>query len=492
MVINKRIILLLSICYWTSANASEETSQIVSQKALFKVSTEQIMLPDNEPLGWIGSSYLLEVYPNFYIGGSLYGAATGNRGGFFSIGSEFTWRKELSQHWSSDIGTYIGGGGGAGANSLVGGGLVIRPHLDLLYTLDNYQIGVSASNVRFPYGTISSNQMGLVFTSLNDFTHTEQHSETISTITQSANGLGFHRIRGTAALYNGQLFESSNIDDTVTMLGMRADHFINPTTYWGIEVVGAAGGKLGGYGEYLATLGVEYPILRQDILNIGGRVGIGMAGGGGAATKGGLIAKTGITLSANLSEHYHLSLEGGYMLAPAGKMQAKYIGADLTLDLSSPYTQTSSETVSNYEWQIGIFNYHAVTLENNTKSSPFSGVEIRINRFLSEHIYHGLHIMYAAKGANYGGYGHTFADIGYRFPVLHTLSLSTEVAVGGGGGGKISVGGGALYMGNIYLDYQLNNTLKLRLGIGRLQSLKGALNTTVSELLITYDYSLTE
>ncbi|MDX8388322.1 MAG: hypothetical protein R8M46_07305, partial [Ghiorsea sp.] len=137
---------------------------------------------------------------------------------------------------------------------------------------------------------------------------------------------------------------------------------------------------------------------------------------------------------------------------------------------------------------IGTITYNAVIPSNSPSSVPLTGVEIRVNRFINQHLYHGLQIMYAAQGSNYGGYGHTFADIGYKSSAYKDFSLSAELAAGGGGGASISVGGGALYMGNIYLDYKLNNDLNIRLGAGQLKALKGSLNTTVSELLITYNY----
>jgi hypothetical protein len=42
---------------------------------------------------------------------------------------------------------YVGGGGGGVA--MVGGGLMVRPHADLLYKFDGGTAGVSVSQVRF-------------------------------------------------------------------------------------------------------------------------------------------------------------------------------------------------------------------------------------------------------------------------------------------------------------------------------------------------------
>jgi len=483
---------LLFMAFYIANAQISIAEDMVSQDTLLRVNAEQIRLSDQETLGWVGTSYLLEAAPHFFVGASLYGAATGERGGFFSIGPEFTWRNSFSDDWSSDIGLYLGGGGGGGANSLVGGGFVVRPHLDLSYSFGPYQAGLTASLVRFPTGTISSQQLGVVFSAQHDFAHLDQQPKDTS-VKFLQGGLGFNRIRGTVAAYNGKLLNGSKVKQTVTMLGMRADHLLSPNVYWGVEVVGAADGVLGGYGEYLATLGAELPVV-QDMLHVGGRVALGMAGGGGAATKGGMLAKAGINFILDWGKRYHTSLEGGYVIAPQGRMQAQYISADLTVDLNHPYAAFDAFEIGRYEWQMGLFNYSTVIPKGSVSSVPLGGVEIRVNRFLDNHFYHGLHIMYAAQGRNYGGYGHTFADVGYRTsPLLKShVSLAAEIAVGGGGGANISVGGGALYMGNLYLDYQHSSKLGVRLGIGRLKALQGSLDTMVSEVLMTYTYDLEE
>ena len=485
-----RVMLLFTVCYSINASALEAQG-MVTENALFKVSAEQIMLPSNEQLGWVGSSYLIEAFPDLFIGASLYGAVTGKRGGFFSIGPELTWRNQLLDNWYTDVGVYVGGGGGGGANKLVRGGLVVRPHLDVLYQFGHYQAGLSASHVSFPYGTISSNQIGLVFSSQNDFYHMGYGKSDEFRHVALDGGLGFHRIRGTAAVYHGQLFKR-NTQETVTMLGARADQWVTPTTYWSVEVVGAAGGKLGGYAEYLISLGAEYPIL-DNFISIGGRIGMGMAGGGGAATQGGLLSKTAVNLTAHFGMDTQLSLEGGYVVAPQGEMRAKYFGAELAFDLDHPFSESNDFSVHRYEWEAGIFNYHTVFPSGSTTSIPLTASEIIVNRFFTEYFYYGVHMMYAAKGGSYGGYGAAFVSIGYKSQeLLNDLSLAIEFAAGGGGGGATSVGGGALYMGNVYLDYKINSAIDLRIGAGRLQALQGELDTLTTEAMLTYSYGVEE
>jgi len=483
------IILFLLGC---TINAKAEESQLMTaHDALLKMTVEDIQLTDKENLGWVGASYLLETYDNIFVGTTLYGAVTGQRGGFFSLGAEVLWRKQMKNQWFSGVGIYIGGGGGGGANNLVGGGLTIRPYLDILYQFKDYQAGISASHVRFPYGTVASTQLGFVFLSNQDFYTVKEAVSPVVEPKQFDGGIGFHRIRATVASYHGYLLRS-DVQDTATMLGARSEHWMTSSSYWGVEIVGGAGGKLGGYAEYLGFLGIEYPMW-SDAVNIGARIGIGMGGGAAVLTQGGMLAKAAVNLTVDIVQGSKFSLESGYITAVQGAMQAQYFGAELSVDLDNPYIDAYNIYTTDYVWHVGAFNYHTVTPSGSVNAVPFSASEVVVNRFTNKHVYYGIHMMYAAKGGKYGGYGAAFVDLGYRIPFFQNKSaLSFEVAAGGGGGGGASVGGGALYMGNVYADYQWQNGVGVRLGWGRLKALQGTLNTAVTELLVTYEYRVKE
>jgi len=458
------------------------------QQALFKLNIEQINLSNTEKLSWSGVTYQLEAFPHVFVGGSLYGAMTGERGGFFSLGTEVSLRHMLSDNWLTDVGVYLGGGGGGGANVQVGGGLTFRPHLDVLYNAGAYQWGVSASHVRFPYGTVSSSQLGLSLSHSHDFYDTtSQRNQGLL----EQGGLGFDRIRGISAIYHGILRNASDTNESAMMLGVRADQWLTLTSYWSAEIVGAAGGGLGGYADYLTAIGVEYPVI-SDRFFMGARLGVGMGGGGGALTQGGLLGKLATNVSLMMGKDMALTLEGGYLLAPLGDMQVRYASLELSTDLDKPFADTYKLEEAQYEWQIGMFNYHTVLPNNSHVSIPFSASEVVMNRFFTDYAYYGVHMMYAAKGGKYGGYGAAFVSLGYSLDLWGKMDAAFELSAGGGGGGGTAVGGGALYMGNIYLDYHVTDNVSVRLGVGRMKAWQGALDTTVSEVLLTYRYQVLE
>ena len=483
-----RFWLLVCVCLMAGQAYAQGTQGMAAKNALLKLYMEEINLTEHERLGWLGSSYLLEAFPGVFVGGSLYGAVTGRRGGFFSLGSEVLWRKRLGKHGYVDMGMYVGGGGGGAANALVQGGLMIRPHIDLSYAFSAYQLGLSMSHVRFPYGTISSNQIGISVSHPHSFYHIGDADA--ASVSDMDGGLGVHRIRGVTALYQGNLFGKSHHDAAV-MLGARADYLMNEQYFWSLEVVGAAGGKLGGYAEYLLGLGASYPVF-ENVLRLGYRMGMGMGGGGGAATQGGLLAKASLFGEVRLASDVCLALEGGYMGALQGKMKVRYADAALVVDLDQPYAASYHTTLSDYEWQAGVFHYHTVIPRGQTTSVPMTASEIVVNRFPDEHWYHGVHMMYAARGGRYGGYGAAFVSLGYKKSWFGDVAVSLEFAAGGGGGGATSVGGGALYMVNTYMDYALTPSVGLRLGAGRLKAIEGALDTLTSTMMLTYTYSVEE
>ena len=70
----------------------------------------------------------------------MYGAASGQRGGFFTIGAEGALCTRLYGPLDLVAGLYVGGGGGAAAPQ--GGGLMLRPHVDLMWDFGPLRAGL--------------------------------------------------------------------------------------------------------------------------------------------------------------------------------------------------------------------------------------------------------------------------------------------------------------------------------------------------------------
>src|SRR6185312_9047567 len=144
----------LHVAAESGASESASETQIKQRAAELRLGLENWTLPGDETMGTVGVSYLLEVSPGIYMGPSVYGAASGKRGGFFSGGGEAALRVPLFSRLDLEAGLYVGGGGGGTAP--VGSGLMLRPHVDLTWNFGAVRAGVSASSVYFPDGDIRS------------------------------------------------------------------------------------------------------------------------------------------------------------------------------------------------------------------------------------------------------------------------------------------------------------------------------------------------
>ena len=141
-------------------DAPDEANAVQVMPTNVTVGVERVRLADGEAIGLLGVSYIAELAPGWWLGPAIYGAAGGDRGGLFTWGVEGQRRWRPAPRWQLGAGLYVGGGGGAGAP--VGGGLMLRPHADLLRDFGGWSAGISASQVRFPNGSIHSTQLGLL------------------------------------------------------------------------------------------------------------------------------------------------------------------------------------------------------------------------------------------------------------------------------------------------------------------------------------------
>ena len=144
--------------------ADQSASPVATIPAAGRFSFELVNMPDNKErkMGLVGVNYLLDFNEWFYGGVAGYGAASGERGGLFVLGFEAGVKHQLFSHFIGNAGIYAGGGGGR--TSLVGGGLMLRPHAGIAYDFDYFQLGLDLSKVRFPDGAINSTQVALNLT----------------------------------------------------------------------------------------------------------------------------------------------------------------------------------------------------------------------------------------------------------------------------------------------------------------------------------------
>ncbi|MDQ2734521.1 MAG: hypothetical protein M3Y55_05925 [Pseudomonadota bacterium] len=488
-MLRSRLPLFILACALTpvaAANA-DDGDATVAPVAHARISIENMRLPQGEHVGLLGTSYLVDapLLPGLSIGPAVYGGITGQRGGFFTIGGEAAWRHPLAGPLGVEAGLYAGGGGGGAAP--VGGGLMLRPHLDLLWDFGPLAVGLSVSRVRFPSGKIDSTQVGIVVDAINDFRHVP--ASLLSTPTSGAgrNGLGFDRIQLVAGAYRTAghiaLIDGSLAPQTVALLGVRAEQSFGSNTYWGLEANGAAQPGVAGYAEYLGLVGYETEAV-PGAFNVGARVALGMGGGGGIPTGGGFLGKGAVYGIVRLSNQLGLALDAGYADAPNGRWRAAEASVALVWSLDSAEGSALSTRPARTDFSAGVERYRAARKDGSTR--PLEADVLRIDRYLGERFYLSGEA-HSAWGGDAGGYTAALLGAGWNQPLTASLHAGVEMLAGASGGGGVD-SHGLLVQPSVWLGWQLSPAVALRIGAGRVKAPRGPLSSTalMAGLVFTY------
>jgi len=455
-----------------------------------RIGFEQVRFPGDGPrVGVVGTSYLIDVggVPGLALGPAVYGAISGDHGGFFSLGGEVAWRHRLVGPVGVELGLYAGGGGGGGAPA--GSGLTLRPHADLVWDLGAVAVGASFSKVRFSGGQIDSNQVGLVVNINSDFRFIPAERLGEPTPGGGRSGLGFDRVQFVGAAYRTPegktLNDGTPLPRTISTVGVRAERSFAGNAFWGLEANRAAHGGVGGYAEYLGTAGLEGEAVR-DLLTLGARAGVGMAGGGGVSTGGGLLVKGGVYGIVRLGNDFGLSLEGGYARAPDGNFRAAQASIGLVWALDGPSTGGPATRPARTDFSAGGERYDAPRSDGSERALGM--VALKLDRYLTPNFYITGKVLSAASGGA-SGYTSALVGAGWMQPLGSRLHVGAELLAGAAGGGGV-VGEGALVEPRVFVGVQITPTLALRAGAGRIKAIDGQLNSNVFDLSISLAYGV--
>ena len=475
----------LSACILACAQSADP---LLTAPAQIRVGIERTRLPGGEHMGLVGTSYLIGVGRGLSIGPAIYGAASGRRGGMFTLGAEAGWQGRIAGPLTLDAGLYAGGGGGGAAP--VGGGLMLRPHVDLLWDFGPFLAGLSASRVRFPNGDIDSRQLGLVFSARTDFRYVPRERIGERSDLGGRTGLGVDRFHTVIGFYDprpgARRVGGGALPARITQVGVRAERSLGDHSYIGVEGGGAGGGGVAGYAEFLGTAGAETTVW-PDTFTLGTRVALGMGGGGDVDTGGGLLWKAGVYGTVRLARELGLSLEAGVARAPQGSFKATYAAASLNWILDDPSDLTAPPRNTRTDWMGGVERYDAQRRDGTRL--PLRAVVLKTSRFVTRHVYVTGQARSAYAGA--GGYTAGLVGAGVQLPLGTHWHIGAEALVGAGGGGGVETSGGAVMQPNAYLGFDLTPSLALRAGAGRVRSFKsGGLDASMVELGVAFTFGV--
>lgn len=469
----------------------DSVGSLESRAAHARVSFERVRFPGDERVGLVGTSYLVDVTDasGIAVGPAVYGAISGQRGGFFTFGAEAAWRRRLAGPFGVELGLYAGGGGGSSAPQ--GGGLMLRPHADLLWDLGGYTLGVSVAKVKFPNGQIDSTQWGLVLDLPSGFNFAPAARLGTPVFAGGRTGIGFDRIQIVGGVYRTRaastLIDGSPEPRNIRTIGVRAEQELGNHTYWGLEASGAAQPGVAGYAEYLGTAGIEGETIRNH-LNVGARVGLGMAGGGGIPVGGGLFAKAAVYGVVRLSGDLGISLEAGLASAPRGDFRAASLSAAMfwALDSTDGGSGVPARPVRT-DFSAGVEQYNAARRDGSTR--VLDADVLKIDRFLSPNFYVSGQVHSAVSGAA-GGYSVALIGAGWMQPLGPRWHAGAELLAGAAGGGGVD-SHGSIVQPMLYAGFQITPAVALRVGAGRIKALNGPLSANVVGALLTLSYGVT-
>ena len=334
---------------------------------ILRFSFEEIDMPDaGEHMGLYSIGAYDRLNPWLYGGITLYGAASGQRGGFFTGGYTLGVEHWLTEKLILDAGGYVGAGGGGAAAQ--GGGLHIRPHVGIKYDFSWSTLGLNYTYVDFPNGNISSDAVALsldfpfsspIFNWEDDgLTVTDYFGSDLKNVSRHRSHISA-RARAYSPASASKTTTGRSLDNSLGLVGVEYSYFLDEYWFATFETAGAISGGVGGYAELLAGLGYRLPLTKNDRWALLPALTIGGAGGGAVETGGGFVARTNLGLEYRLSPYLSLIIDGGYLTAPGGNFDTSYAGFNLAYVMENfakdqrgfPITET--EPIKTTKWRFG-------------------------------------------------------------------------------------------------------------------------------------------
>ncbi|WP_298883357.1 hypothetical protein [uncultured Polaribacter sp.] len=477
----------------------------ITQKGFAKIDFLSIEMPitnipNEQNMGFTGIHYNLNFKNSFYTGVGIYGAISGDRGGFFTLGINAGLKKYLSNNFYLDTGLHFGGGGGAGAPD--GGGAFILPHFNLGYDFKNFSINSGWSYVNFfDEGAIKNHQLNFSIEIPLDFNYAkytsaekeidiEKFKMTKWNQKPKKNSLMVHfnnlKIKGnTQGINNGK---------TIKLAGFEFTSYINNNWFTFLKVDGAYDGIRAGYMDVF--LGGGYHLsLNKNNTNILAKLGIGAAGGGGINTDGGFLLYPDLSIEQRVFNDLFLTINKGYLFTPSKDFYTSTFGLGIKyyLERNGVKTNNTSFTKGKFKGFDFILKQdmylNAQRMTNPTEA--MHQISLQVNFDLNKTFFVAGQTSFANFG-DAGAYAEGLVGLGIKSRLLFNNSTNffTQILGGAAGGGNISTGEGLIIKPSAGLNYKLSNNLKLRASAGYVKAKGGDLSTTFINFGIKYNISL--
>ncbi len=480
--------------------AQEENSPWRNRTLRF--SFEEINMPDaGEKMGLYSIGAYDKINPWFYGGITLYGAASGRRGGFFTGGYTLGVERRLFDNLIFDMGGYVGAGGGGAAAQ--GGGLMISPHVGLKYDFSWSKLGLNFTYVDFPNGDISSDAISLLldipFSSLilnwedDGLTMADYFGVNWNNVSRHRSHLAA-RVRAYSPATSSKTTSGGSLNNSLGLVGVEYSYFIDDNWFTTFETAGAFTGGVGGYAELLAGIGYRLPLTKDDRLALLPALTVGGAGGGAVETGGGFVSRANLGLEYRLSPDFSLIMDGGYLTASDGKFDTSYLGLNLAYVMETfardqkGVPLVEKELIKTTKWRFRpAHQWYFDAQRRGGSSRDMQLLGGKIDWMGGDWWYlTGQGLSAYAGGA--GGYSEGFWGAGILGPSWKKLRFYGEMLIGAGGGGGVDSGSALLFKPSVGLEYNLNKDLNLQTGIGKVISKEGNLDANTLDVSLIWRF----
>ncbi len=497
----KKLLFLFMIVFSNQlANAQNKTvPEKKTQKAFGKIDFLSIELPNNDPnMGYTGIHYNLLLNNWAYAGLGIYGAVSGNKGGFFTLGVNAGIKKYFGDDFYVDTGFHFGGGGGVSAPD--GGGAFILPHFNLGYNFKKISINSGWSYVDFfDGGNIKGHQLNIGLEIPLDYNYSNYNASESEyeftalkksdwNINSKRTSLLLHlntlKIRGnTQGINNGK---------TIKLAGFELASYFTENWFAFLKVDGAFDGIKAGYMDVFLGGGYSYSFNKNNT-NILAKFGVGAAGGGGIDTQGGFLLYPDLSIEQRIFNDLFIAINKGFVLSPNTHYNTSSLGVGLK------YYIERNGIIADKSFSNGKFKGFEVIVKQDlyldaNRDGNFSKdmhqISLQLNLDLNKNIYVAGQTSFANFG-DAGAYAEGIVGLGAKTnPFFNNkITFFGQILGGAAGGGGISTGEGLIVKPSAGFSYKLNNTLSLRSSAGYVKAKGGSLSSTFFNFGIKYHLS---
>jgi hypothetical protein len=485
--------------------------QLPSAPVEISVTAEQVHVGGGVHMGMLGLDYRRLFTPQWSAGLSAYGAATGDRGGFFAWGAHGTYRQTWGP-WQAETGLFAGGGGGSPA--WVGGGLMLRPHVELSRAVGAWRLGVGASRVKFPNGQVDSSQPYVSLRwSADRYLGPGGGAPSLAWDAAGSARAADSELAGVLGVYRptrppgrGETGKQGSLQygGLAYRRSLDTGPVLGATPYVGLTTLGAVGGGYDGYAELTGAMGLQWRAAMWPSLALRIEAALG-AGGAGATvdTGGGGLAKASGALVWQATPNVSMSAVLGHVRslgrfdANEARLELAWRFRDILPAGAGGGRRTEGPAPAELAWTpwsvCAGWSRYASTLRDDGSSSPMGMIALRLERRFGPHWRLVTQASTAATGQA-GGYAAGQIGAGWMSQRLagSPLQWGLEASVGAAGGGSVRVDGGRIGQAQLQARYALSPDWAVQIDVGRLRSLRGDLSTPLLGVSLVSLFSMLE